>query len=627
MIYRRRKVIALFLSGLFMILLLAGCSSSNDNNIKPTETTSPTETVIPTPDATAEAENNNDDGGNSSSAFWEPTVLTEKQANSINMLNYLASLTREILAKTNSRVFVEQAYDSLINNLNPSKVDELTQSHFNELLDDLYSFSKLINKRDRLKYLYEQNQAQAMRSAIPNPLGLLSAVQSGNLFSLATSVAYMAIDSISSYSAGMSSAEQEYLQGSWALDDEETDTIHSLRKQTFMYMLEVSRMYSLPDELTLSEEKVDSFIEWKEKPYDISSPSSKVLFYQNHEKEYEGFGQYWLARATAHYDNKEWENCLLAIKRYENLQIGIYRKDYDLAKILPIAIASAKEVYTGEQYINEAARYTDLILRNTSSKDWSLRYFAAQTYVDLYNVSKDTMYIDKAYHTVLDNVNELKAEQRRLNSKYLSPIELEPIPAGTDKEKEERIKKYNDQLKNDRGTELPPVYEPLRLNCDLLFALMDEFNYSDTSRQEVEKILFDSNATLFITQPLNTKYSQIKNQPEWSIQFTGKDITLPAVALSPTAAISITVYSNDETTLIDDWTITKVERKGTSADSFVATYHSKTAESFNYADANKLMVSVSPLGDDAAMVYNAFFEINNSKTLWVFDNISFVESK
>ena len=45
-------------------------------------------------------------------------ALTEQQSNAIAMLNYITILTQEINASKNSRVFMEQAYTSLINNGN-----------------------------------------------------------------------------------------------------------------------------------------------------------------------------------------------------------------------------------------------------------------------------------------------------------------------------------------------------------------------------------------------------------------------------------------------------------------------------------------------------------------------------
>lgn len=50
-------------------------------------------------------------------------------------------------------------------------------------------------KRERIQYIYEQNQAQALQNALPNPLGLMSAVHSFSLSGLIASVSYMALDS------------------------------------------------------------------------------------------------------------------------------------------------------------------------------------------------------------------------------------------------------------------------------------------------------------------------------------------------------------------------------------------------------------------------------------------------
>ena len=95
----------------------------------------------------------------------------------------------------------------------------------------------------------------------------------------------------------------------------------------------------------MTEKKVDKLVEWNEKGEGEVSAASRVHFYKTYESEYEGFGQYWLARAVAHYDNYEYEDCLKSIQRYADLQIGIYRQDYELAKVLPIAIAAASQIY------------------------------------------------------------------------------------------------------------------------------------------------------------------------------------------------------------------------------------------------------------------------------------------
>ena len=67
------------------------------------------------------------------------------------MLNYLATLSQEINASKNSRMFLEEAYASLINNTNPEKVNELTESHMSSLLDIIEKYRLINVKRERLQ--------------------------------------------------------------------------------------------------------------------------------------------------------------------------------------------------------------------------------------------------------------------------------------------------------------------------------------------------------------------------------------------------------------------------------------------------------------------------------------------
>ena len=52
----------------------------------------------------------------------ENTSLTTEQRNAIAMLNYMTVLTQETNATKNSRLFMEQAYSSLVNNTYPNAV-------------------------------------------------------------------------------------------------------------------------------------------------------------------------------------------------------------------------------------------------------------------------------------------------------------------------------------------------------------------------------------------------------------------------------------------------------------------------------------------------------------------------
>lgn len=124
-----------------------------------------------------------------------------QQNNSISMLNYLTVLSQEINSSKNSRLYLEEAYSAIINDTYPNAVDNRTKIQLENLLGIIEDFRMIDVKRERLNYLYQQNQAQALRSAIPNPLGLLSAVSSFDLKWIIVSGLYMAIDSYTSYNA------------------------------------------------------------------------------------------------------------------------------------------------------------------------------------------------------------------------------------------------------------------------------------------------------------------------------------------------------------------------------------------------------------------------------------------
>ena len=147
-------------------------------------------------------------------------MLDTEQKNAIAMLNYLTVLTQETNASKNSRMFMEQAYSSLINNTYPNSVDSRTLNQMTGLLDTMERYRMLSVKRDRLQFIYEQNQAQAIRAAMPNPVALLSSVHSLTPARLVASIVYMAVDSYTSYTAYTAEAELQALKDGWELDDE-----------------------------------------------------------------------------------------------------------------------------------------------------------------------------------------------------------------------------------------------------------------------------------------------------------------------------------------------------------------------------------------------------------------------
>ena len=556
-----------------------------------------------------------------SKVYAENNELTAQQKNAIAMLNYITVLTQEINASKNSQLYMEQAYSSLINNTYPNAVDSRTLNQMNGLLDTMEQYRMIDVKRERLQYVYEQTQAQAIRSAIPNPIGLLGTVRSMNPVTIVASVVYMAVDSATSYAAYKNQAEQQFLKDGWALDDEAAKVLHESRSDTFTYMVKMVNEYNLPGDLTLTEDTVKEFVECKNN----SSVASRIRFLESNQNTYQFYGGYWLTLAESYYENENYKKCLDAINTYENMGVRIFRNDYELARILPLAIASARKTYSPEKYAQYASEKAQKIINNTEHDDWALRYFASQTYADLYANTKNQSYLKKAYDVTLDSVNYLIPEQQALNTAYLAKVHEEDIPKDATKDEKDEIKKYNKMLKDVRNTELPPVYEPLLLNCNMLFAIADEMKISKSDKTTIDNILHPKGVRLFLTETIDDQFwfnNTAHSSDQSNVRLDGKTITLPATILTNDAEIAVTITESDSSKVTDitDFKLDKVSRKKEGdISTFAATFKSAQMSKYKWTPFSVITIKVIPT-DGSKTTTEYEFVTNSNKDDW-YDNL------
>ncbi len=610
---------------LFIVSGLAGCSNSGESP-KDSETATPTitvespsetpteelvetavaptleETPIPSPRPT---EITGDAG----------LQMTDIQRNSISMLNYLAGLTQEINSSKNSRLYLESAYSILLNNTHPNAVDKDTQDHLIFLLDTLNNYRMIAVKREHLQFIYEQNRAQAMRDAVPNPLGLLSAVSSFDWKRIAASVVYMAVDSYTSYQSGMAQADMQFIQDGWKLDEEEQKVLHEINTETFKYLNETIRDNEIKQgELALNEEAVTTFVNWKNN----SNLARRIRFLESNQQRYKAYGDYWLVLAESYYSHGDYAKCLEAISTYESLDIRIFRDDKGYAKTLPLAIISGGEVYASQEYVTVADRYCEAILQNTNDNyDWALRYFVAQTYVDLFAKTDKQEYLQKAYDIALDNANWLIGKQKSQNSAYLADVVKQVVPKGASEGEKKEIENYNKQMEADRKLALPPVYEPLLLNCELLFSLAEKLEISDDAKANVDEILHENGGNLFLIPTLDNEYSFANNKPNDSsaidISFNGRELIVPAKYVTNNASITVTVTVPEENDVVTftDWKLTKVERpQKDNLDSFKATFTSEEAAKHPYKLDAVITIDVAPIQNSKAPIGFEYKTVN-----------------
>ena len=430
----------------------------------------------------------------------------------------------------------------------------------------------------------------------------------------------MALDSINSYLTSSAQADMQYLQDGWDLDDKQAAVLHGIRKGTFNYMVETVREYQLPGKLALTEQAVSDFVIWKNK----SNNLQVIQFFEENRETYQAFGPYWLTLADCYFRNGDYAKCLEAIAQYELLNTQIFRRDYEYARILPLAIIAAHEEQDTISYIETATRYSETILRNTTNNEWPLRYFAAQTFIELFSLTNNHDYLLRAYDIALSNVNYMVEEQKSLNSTYLENVKTITADKTATKSQQEEIKQYNKLLTEKRKTELPPIYEPLLLNCELLFSLAEELGMPETELQRIDGILHENGEPIFLIEPINAQYS-MKSDPDIDslkecIVFDGTLLSIPVQLVSEQYSIKVSVTTDGETIVYDDWTLEKVERKDKSdISSFVAHFSSKAIKKHKFAVGARISVKIQPDTEYSTSMICCDYNAVAGKTLMVFD--------
>lgn len=190
---------------------------------------------------------------------------------------------------------------------------------------------------------------------------------------------------------------------------------------------------------------------------------------------------------------------------------------------------------------------------------------------------------------------KLLKEQREVNDTYLNDIreqaavepdyryitEVEKKKAKKEYEAEKkRAKEYNKSLKHAWKTELPSFYEPLVVNCELLFALADKMNLTGTEKADIEAILKTSEEETFLVKPINDAYSFTRRGSTYSIDFSKDGMIIPVNLLTADSKITVTVSDHCATRTFENCKVTKVDRGGKTIDTFKAYVSSKALKKY-----------------------------------------------
>ena len=522
--------------------------------------------------------------------------LDSNQLRAINMLNYLTALLQDIHESKGNKVYLQEAFDALKDNTHPD-IDQTTQVYITDIMSTLNSLRMLAVKRERLQYIYEQEKAMAMKEAIPDSRAILNVVQSTTWVKALISLTVMAADSVAEYLAASSTIDLQYLLDGWDLDDQEVSKIDQSQIDAFNYMVDIVRQANLHGEdalLAMNSSSVKDFIKIK----NTENVHSRIQALLDNQKTYAAYGGYWILLARTYYELGQYEECLNAFECYESLNMDIFRNDYEYAGVIPVAIAAALETMPEREYITFADKRLNLLISNSDNNQWDLRYFAAMTYLDLYAKSQDNGYLKKSFDLVKNNINYLLNEQNEQNKTYMADV----VKVKTDKMKEKDKKEaeqVNKAREERRKKELPPVYEPLWLNCSLLLTLSDLYNIPAEEKSFIDSMLHPNGEALFLVKPLDDicwfDKKDSSEEATGQIELKKGEILIPAKYICEDCRIVVTLTEGDQTTVFEDWVIDKVDRKEKGElDTFTATFKSKTGSSHKYADEGMAVVTIYP---------------------------------
>ncbi len=307
-------------------------------------------------------------------ALWAmPVELRAQEVKEQEQLQVLQSLNQIAVSLThimtyNDKVVLDQEYNTIINNLNLSKIpDADIITLLQELMDLLVSSKISDHERDYLLYSYDKNVQNELKERVrarifetdilANPYTTLL-----NAF-LSTGSFYF------NYRAQMNAYKKEKEEGLWAIEAKTMQALNTFFKKLLKYSWDLMRRYNFPDEWRLDEKQITDYTA-------ILKESDAALRYRKLERiedSFHKFPPYWYYRGNTAMELGKKEEALRCFTQFQKIHQGILRKDPYAA-----STAMSKTMLMGENAAADALK-SDLeaIVANSEDADWGNILFAA----------------------------------------------------------------------------------------------------------------------------------------------------------------------------------------------------------------------------------------------------------
>ncbi|OKY74055.1 MAG: hypothetical protein BM485_15675 [Desulfobulbaceae bacterium DB1] len=295
----------------------------------------------------------------------------------LQSLNQIAISLTHIISY-NDKVVLDQEYNTIINNLNLSRIPDAEIISLLQELMDLLANSKIQDHdRSYLARSYERDvENELERSAtsrILDPAGFIANPYTGILMAVVNAGSFYF-----NYRFKIEDYRKAREEKAWEIDEKTLLGLNNFYKKLLKSSWELMRHYNLPDEWRLNENQLSDYTA-------ILKESNLELRYRKLERienSFQKFPPYWYYRGQAAQEIGNKQEALRCFNQFQQIHQGLFRKD-------PYAASTAMRksmLLEGQATPDQLRHDLKIIVDNSDDEDWGNILFAALQYARIGDV-------------------------------------------------------------------------------------------------------------------------------------------------------------------------------------------------------------------------------------------------
>ena len=262
-------------------------------------------------------------------------LLTEKTA--VELINYIQFSVAKII-NGKSKGLLEDEFDTVINNINPSSLQNMDLIvAYDELLKSLTVLKLNENQREQARKVLAKKKKAAVTHSL-NSFGSVF-IPGTNLVTMFASAVYTGISAVMNYKRAVGDAEMGNDEEEFSINQSDLECIDSLRSDLFISTAKVFANKSNTVSGLVSENEMKQFASCANsiENGDVGAVNSILALMESAENVLKAFPPYWVVMAVGYDKTGKHDSCVEALDRFDNLML-----DNPIFKKNPYVLISAK---------------------------------------------------------------------------------------------------------------------------------------------------------------------------------------------------------------------------------------------------------------------------------------------